>query len=93
MGAQAPDDIRSGDATVRLCRLTAILAMLGLSIGAGGGCLSLSMLNRENADTQKRIDSLEQRVTALEAGAASRPGQPAFVPGEFPGTSIDRRAR
>jgi hypothetical protein len=78
---------------VRLCRLTVILAMTGLLIGAGGGCLSLSMLNRENGDTQKRLDALDQRVTALEASAGYRGGQPVVVPGESPAMPADQRPR
>jgi hypothetical protein len=76
---------------VRLRRLAAILAILSLAIGPGGGCLSLSMLNRENGDTRLRLDSLEQRVSALETGgvhpAAAPPrGVPpaATVPQQIP---------
>jgi len=66
---------------MRLRRLTAILAMLGLLIGPSGGCLSLSMLNREPGDTRQRLDSLEQRVSALEAGGVRHPDQPIVAPG------------
>ena len=69
---------------MRLCRLTANLAMIALLIGPGGGCLSLSMLNRENGDTQKRLDLLEHRVAALEAGAGHQSGPPIIVPGSPP---------
>jgi len=61
---------------VRLRRLTAILAMLGLLIGPSGGCLSLSMLNREAPDTKTRLDSLETRVSALEKASGVGPATP-----------------
>ncbi len=66
---------------MKLRRPTAILAMVGLLIGAGGGCLSLSMLNRENGDTQQRLDALEKRVSALETGEVYRPSQATVGPG------------
>jgi hypothetical protein len=65
---------------MKLRRPTAILAMVGLLLGSGGGCLSLSMLNRENGDTQQRLDTLEKRVSALESGEVYRPTQSAVGP-------------
>jgi hypothetical protein len=58
------------------CRARAILAVLGLLIALNSGCLSLSMLNRETPETKSRIDSLEQRVSALETAIGQRPAQP-----------------
>ena len=77
---------------MRLRHSTGILAAICVAIGLNGGCLSLSMLNRENADTKDRIDALERRVSALEAANASRPVQsnalehrvPAWEPGNVP---------
>jgi len=66
---------------MKTLRSIAILAMLGLLIGPSSGCLCLSMLNRENGDTKQRLDSLEHRVSALEAARASMQGQPIIVPG------------
>jgi BMFP domain-containing protein YqiC len=76
----------------KLRHSTGIFAVLCVVIGLNGGCLSLSMLNRENADTKDRIDALERRVSALEAANASRPIQsdalehrvPALEPGNAP---------
>jgi hypothetical protein len=68
---------------VRPFRLLAVLAMLCLLAGLNAGCLSLSMLNHEAPDTKDRLDSLENRVSALEAGRAAGPAAGA-VP--LPGT-------
>jgi hypothetical protein len=57
-------------------RLTAILALLALLIAPTTGCLSLNMLNRESVETKLRVDSLEQRVQALEATRVSQPAPP-----------------
>lgn len=65
---------------MRLLRPTAIVAMFGLLLASSGGCLSLSMLNRDNSDTRQRLDSLERRVSALEAGGVQHPGQAIVVP-------------
>jgi hypothetical protein len=72
-------------------RPIAILAMLGLLLAPSGGCLSLSMLNRETPDARQRLDSLEHRVTILEAATAERVGQPVGAPGpppQFPQSSL-----
>jgi hypothetical protein len=52
--------------------------MAGLLVGINGGCLSLSMLNRDTPDTKQRLDSLEQRVSALENSGGCRCAQPAL---------------
>ena len=64
---------------MKLCRSAAVLATLGLLVGPSAGCLSLSMLNRESADTKTRLDSLESRVAALEGAAGRSPVQTNFV--------------
>ena len=57
---------------------TALLTILfGLLIAPGSGCLSLSLLNRDNVDTRQRVDALERRVTALEAAGVHQPTPPA----------------
>lgn len=61
-------------------RLIAVLALLGLLVGLNAGCLSLSLFNRESADTRSRLEALEHRVSALEMGNAARTGQPVVVP-------------
>ena len=47
-------------------RPATILAIASLLVGSGAGCLSLSLFNHENADTETRLGALENRVTALE---------------------------
>jgi hypothetical protein len=73
-----------------------MLVLVGVVLLSNGGCLSLNMFNRETAETNKRIDSLERRVTALETANAARqiqPSAPANVPAmpkmtsSFPGYS------
>jgi hypothetical protein len=59
--------------------LTSILAAACLLVGLNGGCLSLSLFNHDGADTNKRLDSLERRVSALE-GANASPQNPPGVP-------------
>ncbi len=44
------------------------------------GCLSLSLFNREIPDTKVRLDSLERRVSALEAGTTVHLSPSATVP-------------
>jgi hypothetical protein len=80
----------SGVAVVKTLRSIAALSLFGLLTASNAGCLSLSMLNRESADTKQRIDSIEQRVSALEAARVSAPSQPAMMPGQpatMPGQS------
>jgi hypothetical protein len=69
---------------VRLRHSTTVLTALGLVIGLNGGCLSLSMLNREDATTKQRLDALEHRVSALETGSPCRSGEPIVVPAPAP---------
>lgn len=45
------------------------------------GCLSLSLFNKENSDAKLRLDSLEHRVSALEAANATHAGPPVILPG------------
>ena len=76
---------------------TATAMILGLLISFSGGCLSLSMLNRDAPDAKQRLDMLEHRVSALEAADACHSGQPAVTAGphtQFPGYGLpdtDRR--
>ena len=65
---------------MRPSNLAAAVFGLGLLVGINGGCLSLSMLNREAPDTKQRLDALEQRVTALENCNGCRCAQPAVPP-------------
>jgi len=44
----------------------AMLTTLGLLVGLNGGCLSLSLFNRETPDIKARLESLEKRVSSLE---------------------------
>jgi hypothetical protein len=69
---------------MRRGRLTARLAVLAILVGVNGGCLSLSLFNRETPDIKGRLESLEKRVGALEATNGSH-GCTAVVP---PGTPI-----
>ncbi len=62
--------------------LTAIVIGVGLLLGSNGGCLSLSMLNREAPDTKQRLDVLERRVSALEAANGCRGVPPAIGPSQ-----------
>ena len=50
-----------------LRRAVTLLALWCLVIGPSVGCLSLSLFNREEADTKTRLSSLEGRVSALES--------------------------
>jgi hypothetical protein len=68
---------------MRRCRWIAILTMLGLLVGLNGGCLSLSLFNRETPDIKGRLEGLEKRVGALETAnnahsctAVATPGTP-----------------
>jgi len=54
------------DVPMKPSRLCALLATSCLLIGLNGGCLSLSMLNREAPNTGQRLDRLEHRVSMLE---------------------------
>ena len=47
---------------------------------ANGGCLSLSLFNREIPETKERLDQLEKRVSALEARGTNLPSEPVYVP-------------
>jgi len=76
---------------VKQCCRIAVLAMFGV-LASSSGCLSLSMLNRENGDTKQRLDSLEQRVSTLEAGRVAPMGQPMVVPGQPTGSTQSSRA-
>ncbi|MGD0900757.1 MAG: hypothetical protein ABR915_23235 [Thermoguttaceae bacterium] len=55
----------------------ATLAGLCLLVGLSGGCLNLSLFNRDASETKARLDVLEHRVSALEAGGVCRSSQPA----------------
>ena len=57
-------------------RSIGILAAACLMLALNGGCLSLSMLNRENPDTKERLDAVERRVSSLEAANAARQAPP-----------------
>ena len=70
---------RRGAAIRSLYRAFAAVA-LGVLVSLSSGCLSLSMLNHEAPDTKERLDSLERRVSALEAANACR-CDPPIVPG------------
>jgi hypothetical protein len=56
-----------------------ILAAACLLLGLNGGCLSLSLFNHDGVDANKRLDSVERRVSALE-GANASPQNPPGVP-------------
>jgi hypothetical protein len=63
-------------------RSTRVLAITVLVLLPSGGCLSLFGTTREytvaeSAETRQRLFCLENRVSVLEAAAASRPSQPA----------------
>jgi hypothetical protein len=61
--------------------LTSILATACLLLGLNGGCLSLSLFNHDGVDTNKRLDSVERRVSALETANAARQNGPGVTMG------------
>lgn len=62
--------------------------VLALVSGHAAGCLSLSLFNRESADTRVRLEMLERRVSALEQAPGARGGavivdpEPLWLPEE-----------
>ena len=61
-----------------------MLIMLGPLIAVSAGCPSLSLFSsvhyHDVPDTRQRLDVLEQRVSAIEAGGARHPSPTILVP-------------
>ena len=66
---------------MRSRRPLAVLAMLCPLLAPSAGCLSLSLFNREVPDTKARLDSLDNRVKALEDAIGSHPPPTVIAPG------------
>ncbi|GAA4428447.1 hypothetical protein [Bremerella cremea] len=68
-------------------RLLPCLLITSLTLLASPGCLSLSFgsktCNGEHPETQARVDSLEQRIAALEQMSAAVDTQP-YPAGYYP---------
>ena len=58
----------------------AALATPCLLIALNGGCLSLSLFNKDSSDMKARLDALDARVSALEANNPHGPTPPVVVP-------------